>query len=375
MPKLYYPTDEIQGARPLNENLWFPRQASIILPFVNTNEGRDTWGLAPWRKEPYPIVRLNKNLVTHYLGYQNGRHYYKTSCYVGARFGNIARLRWSEIKAGLARTAFQQMTAWPTLGATPRLTAARFTTTTAYPDPDPETATQDFRVAHRDGGGSSAWATLHDGAGTDVWNNEASFGTRIRAGTVEDNWFDIIRIIFSFDFRALTDTDNKDSATCEFAASATTNDFTSSVSMVKSAPANATNGVAGDFNSITGIPGAMTKQASDIPIGGLTANSSTYNPMTMNATGLGNISLVAISEFGLVISDDANDVEPDPSGTGNDVSDVTIIGAETGGSPDTVADPKIVLVHSPADILQMAGVGYTAGSHQPAPIPIGVRPY
>ena len=50
MSKLYYPTpDELQGARPLNEQLWFPQMQPLLLPLANTNEGRDLLCLDPWR--------------------------------------------------------------------------------------------------------------------------------------------------------------------------------------------------------------------------------------------------------------------------------------------------------------------------------------
>ena len=88
MPKLYYPNpDELQGARPLNEQLWFPRYESTILRLVNTNEGRDIWCLPSKSEIPYPIVEFRKN----YAKYELGGGQYLTDFRVGAKWGNVIR--------------------------------------------------------------------------------------------------------------------------------------------------------------------------------------------------------------------------------------------------------------------------------------------
>ena len=42
MAKFYYPTpDELQGAQPLDELVWFEQYHPLLVSLANTNEGRD----------------------------------------------------------------------------------------------------------------------------------------------------------------------------------------------------------------------------------------------------------------------------------------------------------------------------------------------
>lgn len=346
MPKPYYPTpDELQGATPINENLWFPLHQSLLLDLANTNEGRDLLCLDSWSKRPYPITKLTKKMVTYHLG---GEHYLSDGR-IGSKWGNVIRYRWLEVKKAIDRMILLSvLESWhPIYDRRGKLLlpVGGGSTTTAYPDPDTETDTVDGRVRHV---ASTSFATLHAAAGSGAFDNETSITCRIRAGTSENTWADFNRYIALFDFSGVSAGDTKDSATFEFTAidgGATLNSFTGSLSMGQSAPASDTALVAGDYNSFTGLTGAITLQAANITISGLTTDSHTYNPMTMNATGLGNISLSAVSDFGVVIATDGTDTEPDPSGTSNNSDSVTITCAETSGTND---DPKIVLLHSVA---------------------------
>jgi hypothetical protein len=74
-----------------------------------------------------------------------------------------------------------------------------------------------------------------------------------------------------------------------------TNDRADSLTMVATNPASDATLVTADFTAVT-----YTKQATDIALSGITADSSAFTSFTLNATGLSNIDVTGISKFGIV---------------------------------------------------------------------------
>ena len=353
-PKLYYPnTDELRAYtvrfhQPpvfVKEDQWFRENQAALLSLANTDYGRDLLCLDPRRKRPEPITRLTKNLCSYYLGQQNGRHYWATDGRVGAKWGNVIRSRWLEVNTALeqhrARLYLEGLLRLPPL----RLVDGRVLvpvgggiTTTAYPDPDPETATVDGNVGRSVNG---TFTAVRTGAGDSADPTAASLPCQFYTTAVSGEYDQFFRFISLFDFSAIADTNTKESATYELVSDSTLNNFTEpgSLSMVTTAPDSPTNLIASDYGTFGLTPTA--KQATDRLISEINTGGSVYNVWTMNAAGLTSISLTTISKFGLCITFDYADTAP--TWAANTNVSVGIFTAEKAG---TTTDPKIVLIHS-----------------------------
>ena len=330
MPKLYYPTpDELQGAPPLNELIWFEQYQSQLVVLANTNEGRDLLCIDSWRQRPYPVVAIEKNVVKFYLGRWSGQDHWLSDFRVGAKWGNVIRYRWQQIRMALSRIELQEMMAWQSLGGRQRV-MARFATSTFYPDPHPEDTTVDGAASQSLS--DTDWDTIHDSAGGAFSDTGTVFQFGRIKGTA-DAWVRFDRGIILF-LTSDLGSDIIDSATFEAAADEAGNAHTDSVSLVLSAPASNDVLVAGDYDSL-----GATKQAADVAIAGITADSATYNVWTLNATGLSNIATGGVTKLGGRCTSDADDSEAGGDGEGN----IRILGADQSGLSK---DPKLVVIHS-----------------------------
>lgn len=375
MPKLYYPTpDELRGARPLNEQLWFPRFQSVLLRLANTNEGRDLLCLDSWRKRPYPIVALEKNRACYYVGQtSHDRVTFISDLRAGAKWGNVSRSRWKYIAPALSRMALEEMLLWPQLGQRQRLAAARFTTTELFPDPDPESTTVDGQVFVNDLG-SVAYNTLRDDTGSGFDSTAAELlNPSLSATTTTDQYNNMSRYVVLTDSAGIDDGDQIDSATFEFVATLIGADDMGGDSLsfvlLDAALASNTALAAGDFDAVVPSGSAATKQATDITLQSVNTDGATYNVLTFNATGEGNISKTGVESWGMILETDASRTAPTWASDGR--ANVTIDTAEQTG---TTTDPKVVVVHS-VPFTNIAGVGQTLGQIQPMMIPTSVVPY
>jgi len=343
MPKLYYPTpDELRNDKPLNELLWFPKYQHQLLKLANTNEGRDLLCLDPWRVRPYPVVMLRKNVAKYYLGRHDGRDWYVSDFRVGAKWGNVARYRWREVQKALDRVILKDLLTLPPLilpdGRVLKPIAGA-TTTTFFPDPDVESTSVDGELQNSTG--NETWATKHDDTvATSASDNGALmsfFVLTADLGTV--NWNNMLRSVFLFDTSSLPDGDTIDSATFQFVAAGKGDAlYDLSMAFVTSAPASNTALVVGDYDSLGG-----TRQATDLNVTSVTADNSTYNTMTLNSTGLGNIDKTGVSKFGGRCDADADDSEPATINDDDDAMNVDVRGADEAG---TSKDPKLVVLHT-----------------------------
>ena len=339
MPKLYYPSpDELCGATPLNGEEWFRRYKVPLLSLPNTNEGRDLLCLDSWQKRPYPIIALEKNRACYYVGKTaDGKYSSISDGRVGAKWANVIRSRWQEFVKAMDHQLALDIQAWPSVYDSKGrvlLPIGAGTTTTKYPDAGSGNTTVDGFCTEST---AATWGTMRGAAG-DAADDTSVVIRMINKTTTTTNQYEIFRrIIITFDFSGVADGDTKDSATLEYAVSTSVEDLgASSITVVVSAPANNNAVVAGDYDSLLG-----TKQCADKAITTLTVDSSTYNSQAFDATGLGNISLSAVSPLGMLILRDFANSEY--SWSSDKANSQALIGADTSG---TTADPKIVLIHS-----------------------------
>lgn len=213
------------------------------------------------------------------------------------------------------------------------------TTTTVYPDPDPETTTVDG-VADYDGSASS-WATIQ---GATDGGAASSSGTTLQcyvAHQLSPSLYYLYRAFLLFDTSAIADADTINSATFSWYATTKIDDALSleagnrHIRLVQSTPASNTNIVVGDYDQ-----GGTTGGASDIAVASFT--TSAYNDFALNATGLGWISKTGVTKLGLRHTADINNEAPvSPAG-----DDYSLIYGYSADQTGTTTDPKLVVIHS-----------------------------
>lgn len=224
------------------------------------------------------------------------------------------------------------------------------TTTTIYPDPDPETNTVDGRLTNT---GSSDWATVHDAAaGSSIVDNgsvETDMAQSRRSGGGGTN-YQIIRPLFYFNTSSIAGTDTISSATfsvySDSAPDDGDNDGDDWINLVQgqSGLSSDTSLSVNDFD-LVGAVSNPTEGATRKDLG--TISTGAYNDWTLNATGLGWIArsgetkngTAGITYLGLREGHDAlNSAVADSASN-------SFIGyfADQGG---TTKDPKLVVVHT-----------------------------
>jgi len=214
------------------------------------------------------------------------------------------------------------------------------TTSTFFPDADPESTSVDGYARESQGGGVS-WATIRGGAGNVAVDSVATLTvSRIEAHTVTDEYITIIRGIFLFDTAAIDNDDDIDSATLSlFGRSPVDDDYGDDffVNIFASNPASNTSLTGNDFTTV-GTTAFSTK------IADTSWSTSAYNDFALNASGLAAISKTGVSKFASAESDfDIANVEPTWTSGGN--FEVRCFNAEETG---TTKDPKLVVEHSAA---------------------------
>ena len=209
------------------------------------------------------------------------------------------------------------------------------TTSTFYPDADPESTSVDGNINHV----AITWATTHDaltGISVDMTTADA---VGVSCGeTSTPNEFQIIRGFFLFDTSALPDGDNITSATFSFYVTAVSdqdNDAQGYANVYAATPASNTDLVTADYDQI----GATAQSDGNVDLTGL--GTGAYANWVLNATGRGSISKTGVTKFGLREGHDAENVEY--AGGDNTNNRITGSHADTAG---TTQDPKLVVVHA-----------------------------
>jgi hypothetical protein len=205
------------------------------------------------------------------------------------------------------------------------------TVTTFYPDGHPETDSGDGRAENNVT--NETWASIHDAASSSFASGtEASIPVQIQTDNTTDRWDLMGRGFFTFPTATLA-------ATMEFRSNGKNSAgiAADSLSFVATTPASPTNVVTGDYNQ----HGSTKNSTNDIAVSSVTTDSSTAHVFTLNSTGLGNISKIAASSFGIGITSDVTDTEPSWVNPG--YSAVTILMAEEAASGNQ--RPRLIVTH------------------------------
>jgi hypothetical protein len=219
------------------------------------------------------------------------------------------------------------------------MSLAGYTTTTVFPDPDPETTSCDRRLFEV-GLQTDTWATCHDRvSGTSGADSDAYLAVHISTGSGTDGFRYLLRSQIFFDSSAIPDTDTVSAATLSIygtdkadvgtAINPTCNIFGSTSVATTTIPDS-------DFSALN----ATAKCDTAITY----ANWSTagYNDFTLNASGLADVSKTGLSRFAW--REAAYDA-PNSAPTWSAATDHRINGnsADVAG---TANDPKLVVTHA-----------------------------
>ena len=176
------------------------------------------------------------------------------------------------------------------------------------PDADTESSSVDGQ-ARQDGAAGPTWAGMRGGAGNSSADSATTDDVRIQNDSA-GNWSDRRRLHFVFDTSSLPDNAIITAARFRFVATSKTDSFTDSISLVAGTTASSTALANSDF----AIANFGAKWASDTTVSSLTADSSTYNNISLNATGLAGISVTGVTKIGMLSTFDKDDSEPSTSG-------------------------------------------------------------
>ena len=191
---------------------------------------------------------------------------------------------------------------------------------------------------------NSTWATIRDGAGTGVDVTGVNTSVFLAAGTTTDTWTEIQRSIMCFDASSISDDATKDSAIFSLYGGGKSNGISSEATHIAGAtPANTNNLVSADY-----------AQVQRTTFGNVTYASFTvgaYNDITLNASGLTNISLTAVSKFSAQHAPDINNSPPAWVNGAN--NQVYWSSADTAG---TTQDPKLVVTYTPPPSSRISGL-------------------
>jgi hypothetical protein len=210
---------------------------------------------------------------------------------------------------------------------------------TIYPDAHPESTSVDG--FERKAGAGDTWSAYRDATvGTQTTNLDdgASAGEAIEIGRNNSGWEDFRRVIVLFDASSIPSGATIDSATYSFVATAKGDNATTpqSIALVSSSPASNTELVAEDYDQL-----GTTLLATAKTISSITADSSTYNDMALNAAGLSYIQTAigasGIIKLGLRMESDRANSEPS-FGSGSQYAYVGHIFADNGS-----LKPKLVI--------------------------------
>jgi len=218
------------------------------------------------------------------------------------------------------------------------------TTSTFYPDGNPESTTVDgsIEIVNLTSSGFSATRDATNGthmrdSGVDSQVNRArSPYTWVRGAS----YTEMGRSYVLFDTASVPDTDTISSATLSLYVTAIddgVDDANGFIAIVTSTPASNTALALGDWSQIGSIRQHETSEDKDIT----NITTSAYSDWAFNSTGIGNVSQTGVSKFGVRQGHDLTNTNPGTS----PISGILFSMADETG---TTQDPKLVVEHSVA---------------------------
>ena len=219
-------------------------------------------------------------------------------------------------------------------------------TSTFYPDPHVESASFDGR-AYRNPA-SEAWATIRAGAGLGIGDDGATMTTTSINGSTTSNEYGLIaRGFYLFDTSSIPNLDTISAATFSLYGSSRVDGLSgqssanSALVLSQATTASNTGGTASDYNNThsnhtTNFGESVTQT---------NWNDSAYNVITLNASGLANISKTSVSKFATRAKWDFDNTETGLTWASSGAQTISVIQSETAG---TGSDPKLVVTHATA---------------------------
>lgn len=206
------------------------------------------------------------------------------------------------------------------------------TTTTVYPDADPESSSVDGYAAFD--GYNDTWANIHGSTTAERSGDSQTQSNGVYTGKRADGRLWLYRAFFLFDTSSIG-SDTVDSATFSLYpyAKVSGGNGKTYIALTGSTPASDTAISKADYDQVS-----TTKFASDINTSAITLN--TYNNWSLNGSGLTNIDGSGVSKFALRHGNDIENSAP----TAN--SDNGINGITWTDYSGTTQDPKLVIEHS-----------------------------
>jgi hypothetical protein len=350
MPKLYYPSpDEVQGAEPLDELAWFEKYQHWLLQLANTNEGRDILFLPPWRTHPYPIVGLRKQVVRFYLGRWDGLEHWQSEFHIGAKWGNVIRYRWQEVRKAINQTVLRSILDYPPIYTKDgRLLhpVGGATTSLFYPDPSPESTTVDGTAYAYTGGAGATWAASRAANGYGSQDDSAvdDMGRLTATDGTTDRYHGFHRQFLLFNTSALGSGDTIDSGTVTLTSDATAIDSFGDDTVLTNTGSGPASPTAIDKDDYQAMVGAAAQSDTRIDVGAFVNSTHVY---TLNAAGIATVTAArdGITKFGGRLSCDQDNINSGvgPTWVGGGQSTPRYYAAETSG---TSSDPKLTVVHT-----------------------------
>lgn len=197
----------------------------------------------------------------------------------------------------------------------------------------------DGRLGTNVAGAGAVWSTLYNGAGTSADYTASTFFLNTNSTSTTNQFGSNFRDAVLFDTSAIGSAATVTNATLEVVVtSVVATLFADTVGIGTSDPASTSALVSSDYAN---SHWTSTRQATDIAVSSLTADSSTYNVFTLNATGKGNINKTGITKFSLRYGSDLDGTGP--TWTNNNLNAVTFASAEEILPGDK--RPRLVVTH------------------------------
>lgn len=364
MPKIY-DNPEINERR-LNEDIWFQINQPLLLWLSNTQYGRDLLHIPQMYGE---IVHLKKNSVCAKITPTQ----YLSDFRIGSKWANVIRYRWEDFKK-CEKWYYDRFDPTKHINLYPRTSVRPFTkpieiqsfldfykelnlvatTTTVYPDPDPETTTVDGTASRISV--DESFSTIRGGAGNSSSDSSTLNAPQLKESGTSGQWQWLRRGYALFDTSSIPDADSISATVFSLYGSSAANDVPltaaeAALSIVSGVPASNTAIVDADY-AIANF--GSSKYCTDYAYASF--SSVAYNDMTFNATGIAAVSKTGVTKLGFRYAVDVDNGSPTSNGN-LDASAYTWLSADNAG---TTNDPKLVVTHavdSPPSGRSMMGMG------------------